>query len=154
VRYTIVAVGKLKEPWWRDAVTEYLKRLKPYATVDVVEVADRDLTHDEASAIAREGEDVLKALPDGAYLVALDAGGKQRDSDGFSQYLADLGLQGRSHVAFAIGGAAGLSASVLERADARLSLGEMTLPHQMARVLLVEQLYRAHRIQRGEPYHR
>jgi 23S rRNA (pseudouridine1915-N3)-methyltransferase len=154
VKYTVVAVGKLKESWWRDACAEYAKRMRPYATVETVEVSDRDLTHDEAKAIAKEGEDTLRAIPDGAYVVALDSGGKERDSVGFSEWLAALALEGRSHVAFVLGGAAGLAPEVLARSDARLSLGAMTLPHQMARVVLMEQLYRAHRIQRNEPYHR
>lgn len=154
MRLTVVAVGRLKERHWRDAADEYLKRLGPLASVSVTEVADRDVTRDEARAIAEEGADVIRALPQGAHVMALEIGGKQLSSEAFSARLDELALSGRSNVAFAIGGAAGLSADVLARADERLSLGAMTLPHQLARVVLLEQLYRAFRISRGEPYHR
>jgi len=154
VRITIVSVGRLKEPHFRQAADEYLKRLGPYATVSVVEVADRDVTRDEARAVAEEGADVLKALPDGARVIVLDVDGKQRSSEQFAEHLADLGLHGTSSIALIIGGAAGLSPAVRSRADELMSLGPMTLPHQLARVVLLEQVYRAYRIQRGEPYHR
>lgn len=154
MRITIVAVGKLKEPHFRDAAKEYLKRLKPYATVEIVDVPDRDVTRDETRAIAEEGKGVLKALPDDAYVIVLDIEGKQLSSEQFADRIGDLGLQGRSRIAFVIGGAAGLSADVLARADERISFGKITLPHQMARIVLLEQVYRAFRIMRGEPYHR
>lgn len=154
MRLTIIAVGRLKEAYFRDAAAEYLKRLKPYAVVEIVEVPDRDVSRDESRALAEEGAAVLRAIPDGAYTIALDVLGEQYDSESFAAHLADLGLSGRSSVAFGLGGAAGLSPDVLSRADERLSLGPMTLPHQLARVVLLEQLYRAFRINRGEPYHR
>jgi len=150
----VIAVGRLKERHWREAADEYLKRLKPYATVDVVEVADRDVTRDEARAVAEEGADVLRAVPDGAHVVVLDVGGTLRTSVEIADRLAALGLEGRSNVAFVLGGAAGLAPEVVERADERLSLGRITLPHQLARVVLLEQIYRAFRIMRNEPYHR
>jgi len=154
VRITIVAVGKLKERHWREAAEEYLKRLGAYATVDVVEVPDRDVSRDEVRALAEEGAAVLRALPSAAHVVALDIGGKQMTSEQFADWIGAHGLEGRSHVAFVLGGTAGLSPDVLERAQERLSLGRMTLPHQLARVVLLEQVYRAFRIMRGEPYHR
>jgi 23S rRNA (pseudouridine1915-N3)-methyltransferase len=154
VKLAVIAVGRLKEPYWREAAEEYLKRLGPYATVRVTEVADRDLSHDEAAAVAAEGADTLRALPPGSYVVALDRSGKQLSSEQFAEWLAAHGLAGRSSIAFALGGAAGLAPDVLVRADERLSLGTLTLPHQLARVVLLEQLYRAFRITRGEPYHR
>ncbi len=154
MRITVVAVGKLKERWWRDAADEYLKRLRPYATVTVIEVPDRDVTRDEKRAVGDEGAGVLRAVADGSYVIALDVAGKQRDSVGFSEDLQKHGLDGRSDVTFVIGGAAGLAEDVLDRADARMSLGPMTLPHQLARVVLLEQVYRAFKIARGEPYHR
>lgn len=154
MRITLVAVGRLKERHWRDAADEYLKRLRPYADVREVEVADRDVTADEPRALREEGEGVLRSLPEGAHVVALEIGGRGMSSEDFAERLAALALDGRSHVAFVLGGAAGLDAPVLERTDERLSLGPMTLPHQLARVVLLEQLYRAFRIQRGEPYHR
>lgn len=154
MRIDIVAVGRLKEPYWRDAAAEYRKRLQPYATVRVAEVADRDVTRDERRALADEGADVLRALPDGAHVVALDIAGTQRSSEQIAARLQELALHGASDVAFVLGGAAGLDAPVLARADERLSFGPITLPHQLARVVLLEQLYRAFRIARHEPYHR
>lgn len=154
MRITIIAVGRLKERFWRDAADEYLKRLGPYADVRVVEVVDRDPARGEARALAEEAADVLKAIPGGAHVIALDLGGRQLSSEGFSARLDALGLEGKSSVAFAIGGSLGLSADVIARADERLSLGPMTLPHNLARVVVLEQVYRAFRISRGEPYHK
>ncbi len=153
-RVTIVAVGRLKERHWREAADEYLKRLAPFATVEVVEIADRDVTRDEARALAEEGAAVVRALPDSARVFVLDAGGRQRSSEEFAAHLAGLAVGGHSHAVFVIGGAAGLADEVVSHAHERLSLGPMTLPHQLARVVVLEQLYRAFRIQRGEPYHR
>jgi 23S rRNA (pseudouridine1915-N3)-methyltransferase len=154
VKLTIVAVGRLKERFWREAADEYLKRLKPYADVRVVEIADRDSGRNAPRALADEGTDVLRAIPAAAYVVALDSAGQQLSSEGFSASIDDLALHGSSHLVFLIGGSVGMSAEVLARADARLSLGLMTLPHNLARVVLLEQLYRAFRISRGEPYHK
>ncbi|MEA5075016.1 MAG: 23S rRNA (pseudouridine(1915)-N(3))-methyltransferase RlmH [Coriobacteriia bacterium] len=150
----VVCVGRLKERYWRDAADEYLKRLGPYARVTVTEVADRDVSADEPRALAAEAADVLRAIAPSVHVVALDIGGAARSSDGLAGWLDALALGGRSRVAFVVGGAAGLHADVLARVDERLSLGPLTLPHQLARVVLLEQLYRAFRISRGEPYHR
>lgn len=154
MRITLVAVGRLKEPHFKQAAEEYLKRLGPYATLEVVEVADRDVTRDEARALAEEGAAVLRALPEGAHVVVLDIQGTQRSSERFAEWLDSCMSESRSHLAFIIGGAAGLAPEVLARANERMSLGPMTLPHQLARVVLLEQIYRAFRIVRGEPYHR
>jgi len=155
MRITIIAVGRLKERFWREAADEYLKRLGPYADVRVVEIADRDPSRGgEVKAVADEGADVLKALPGGAHIVTLEIGGVQLSSEGFSARLSALALEGSSSVAFVIGGSHGLSADVLARAHERLSLGAMTLPHNLARVVLLEQVYRAFRIARNEPYHK
>jgi 23S rRNA (pseudouridine1915-N3)-methyltransferase len=154
MRLTLVCVGRLKERHWRDAAAEYLKRLGPYARVTVTEVSDRDVTADEAKGLAAEAADVLRAIPDGATVVALDIDGRAYPSEVFAEWLSAQGLAGRSHIVFVLGGAAGLHPDVLARADERLSLGPMTLPHQLARVVLLEQVYRAFRIARGEPYHR
>lgn len=151
---TLIAVGRMKERHWRDAAAEYLKRLGPYARVRVVEVSDRDVTADEARALEAEGGDVLRAIPENATVAVLDIGGTQRSSEQFARWLESLGTGGRPNVAFVIGGAAGLDERVLSRADERISLGPLTLPHQLARVVLLEQIYRAFRIMRGEPYHR
>ncbi|MBC7266869.1 MAG: 23S rRNA (pseudouridine(1915)-N(3))-methyltransferase RlmH [Coriobacteriia bacterium] len=154
MRIFVVAVGKLKEPYFQAAAEEYLKRLRPYAEVRVVEVPDQDLARGEERARRTEAEAVLRALPEGAHVVALDARGVQRSSEEFAERLSALALEGRSSIAFVVGGSAGLDPVVLERADETLSLGKMTLPHQLARVVLLEQIYRAFRIARGEPYHR
>ena len=154
MRLTIIAVGRLKERYWREAADEYLKRLGPYATVRAVEIDDRDSGRDQTRALAEEGADILRAIPEGAHVITLEIGGKQRSSEQFAARLAELALDGRSSVAFVVGGSVGLSADVLKRADERMSFGAMTLPHNMARVVLLEQIYRAFRINRGEPYHK
>lgn len=154
MRITVIAVGRLKERHWREAADEYLKRLGPYAKVVMAEVPDRDVSADEARALETEAAGVLKAIPEGATVAALEIGGVARSSEDFAAWLEALGVAGRSHVVFVLGGAAGLHPDVLARADERISLGPLTLPHQMARVVLLEQIYRAFRITRGEPYHR
>lgn len=154
MRVLIVAVGRLKERHWREAAEEYLKRLRPYATVEIVEVPDRDVSADEPKALRAEAEGILKALPESAHVVVLEPGGVQQSSEGLAAWMELAGIEGRSTLAFVVGGAAGLDASVLKRANERLSLGPMTFPHQLARVILLEQVYRGFRIMRGEPYHR
>jgi 23S rRNA (pseudouridine1915-N3)-methyltransferase len=120
----------------------------------MVEIDDRDSGRDPARALAEEGADILQAVCDGTHVIALDVAGKQRSSEQFAERLADLALHGDSSIAFVIGGSVGLSAEVLARADERLSLGAITLPHNLARVVLLEQVYRAFKINRGEPYHK
>jgi 23S rRNA (pseudouridine1915-N3)-methyltransferase len=154
VRLTLVTVGRFKERFWRDAADEYLTRLGPYATVRVVEVADRDSGRDAARALAEEGADILRALPEGAHTISLEIGGAQLSSERFAEKLGKLALDGKSSVAFVVGGSVGIAPDVLARADERLSLGPMTLPHNLARVVLLEQIYRAFKINRGEPYHK
>jgi 23S rRNA (pseudouridine1915-N3)-methyltransferase len=153
VKVRVAAVGRLKEPHWSAACTEYLKRLRPYATVEIVEVADRDVSADAARAVAAEGADLLRAIPERSYVVALDLTGRQLSSTELAEHLADLLVHRRSDLTFVIGGSAGLSPDVIARSDERLSLSRMTLPHQLARVVLLEQVYRAFRIMRNEPYH-
>ena len=152
----IVAVGKLKERFWADACAEYLKRLGAYARVTVREVADVDprKAGGTQGALEREGAGVLAAIPDRAHVILLDIKGKERSSVGFSQRLDDLALAGTSDIAFIIGGSDGVSAEVRARADETLSFGPITLPHNLARVVLLEQVYRAFKISRGEPYHK
>ena len=156
MRYTIVAVGRLKEKFWVAACAEYLKRLQPYAKTSVVEVADVDPAKagGEQAALAREGAAVLKAIPERAHVVLLAINGKQRSSEELSQHLDDLGLSGIGEVVFVIGGSCGASDEVRKRADETLSFGAITLPHNLARVVLLEQRYRACKISRGEPYHK
>lgn len=153
---TVMCVGKLKERFWADACAEYLKRLRPYAKVEVTEVPDIDPARagGEAQARAQEGERILDALPGGAHAIALAIDGKQRTSEQLSRHIDELGVRGTSDIAFIIGGSTGLAPAVLERANEELSFGAITLPHNLARVVLLEQLYRAFRISRNEPYHK
>lgn len=156
---TIIAVGKLKEAYWREAVAEYSKRLSHYCKLTIVELPDEQ-TPDHASAaltaqiIDREGERILRAVPQKSYLIALAIEGKTFDSISFANKLSDLALAGSSDFTFVIGGSLGLSSAVLNRADMRLSFSQFTFPHQLMRIILLEQIYRAFRIQNHEPYHK
>ena len=156
MKYTVVAVGKLKERFWFDACAEYLKRLQPYAKTQVVEVPDVDPAKagGERAAVEREGASILKVLPERAHVVLLAIEGTQRTSEGLSARLDDLALSGTSEVVFVIGGSCGVSDGVRARANETLSFGKITLPHNLARVVLLEQLYRACKISRNEPYHK
>ena len=152
----VVAVGKLKERFWRDACDEYLKRLRPYARVSVREIADVDPTRAGGAEAARgrEGEGILAALPERAHVVLLAIKGMERTSAGISRRIDELALAGESELAFVIGGSDGVSDAVRVRANEQLSFGRITLPHNLARIVLLEQLYRAFKISRGEPYHK
>lgn len=156
MKFTIVAVGKLKERFWVDACGEYLKRLQPYAQTRVVEVADVDPARAGGveAAREREGAAIVAALPEAAHVVLLAIEGKERSSVGLSQRIDALALRGMSDFAFVIGGSDGVSDAVRARADETLSFGPITLPHNLARVVLLEQLYRSQKISRGEPYHK
>lgn len=156
MKFTIVAVGKLKERFWVDACAEYLKRLQPYAKTTVREVADIDPARAGGveAAREREGAAILAALPASAHVVLLAIDGKERSSEGLSRRLDALALGGTSDFAFVIGGSDGVSEAVRARANETLSFGPITLPHNLARVVLLEQLYRAQKITRGEPYHK
>ena len=159
MRFTIVAVGKLKERFWKEACDEYLKRLQPYGKTTVREIADVDPAKCGGvdAARTREGDAILAAidaLPQQTHVVLLAIEGKQRGSVDFSRRLDDLGVRGVSDVAFVIGGSDGVSDAVRVRANETLSFGPITLPHNLARVVLLEQLYRAQKISRGEPYHK
>ncbi|MEG1517834.1 MAG: 23S rRNA (pseudouridine(1915)-N(3))-methyltransferase RlmH [Raoultibacter sp.] len=145
-KISIIAVGKLKERFWKEACDEYLKRLQAYAKVAVREIPD--------SAPAREEAAILAALPSDAHTILLDIGGKETSSQALSAKLDALALGGISHVAFVIGGSDGVTSAVKAAAQERLSFGPITLPHNLARVVLLEQVYRAYKISRGEPYHK
>ena len=159
MKLTILCVGKLKEKFMRDAVAEYEKRLTRYVKLDVVEVAD-ERTPDGASEKEedrireKEGERLLRQIKEDDHVVALAISGKQYDSLAFARRLDGVALRGRSRVVFVIGGSLGLSEQVLARADEELSFSKMTFPHQLMRVILLEQIYRGYRIIRGEPYHK
>jgi len=155
----IVAVGRLKEKYLLDGIAEYLKRLGPYAKVQIVEVPDEKAPEsmsaaEELQVKQREGERILAQLRPDAHVVAMAIDGQTWSSDELARQLGQLGTYGRSHVAFIIGGSLGLSDAVLKRADQRLSFGRITFPHQLMRLVLVEQVYRAFKILRGEPYHK
>lgn len=159
MKYTIVSVGKLKEKFWKDACAEYLKRLQPYAKTSVREVPDVDPAKagGEAAAVEREGAAVcavLDSLGAGTHMVLLAIDGRERSSESLAERLDELTLRGTSDFAFVLGGSCGTSAAVRARADETLSFGPITLPHNLARVVLLEQLYRAQKISRGEPYHK
>lgn len=156
MKFTIVAVGKLKERFWVDACAEYLKRMQPYARTSVKEIADIDPARAGGIDAARdkEGAAILAALSEGSHVILLAIEGKERSSVSFSKSLDALALHGSSDITFVIGGSDGVSAAVQKRANETLSFGPITLPHNLARVVLLEQLYRAQRISRGEPYHK
>jgi len=153
-RATIVAVGKLRG-WAAGGCEEYLSRLRRYFAVEVVEVREEDINRrSPEEVLSAEAGRLLRRLPQGAYTVVLDRErGRELSSEELARRLSSLGLSGWSHVAFVVGGPLGLDGAVLERADLVLSFGRMTLPHALARVVLLEQLYRAAKIERGESYH-
>lgn len=159
MKITLITVGKLKEKYLRDAAAEYEKRLRRYCKLELIEVAD-DKTPDGASETVenqirqKEGERIAKHLPKDAYVIALAIEGKMLSSEEFSEKIASLGLSGSSHLVFVIGGSLGLSPEILKGADYRLSFSKMTFPHQLMRVVLLEQIYRAYRIISNEPYHK
>lgn len=159
MKITCIAIGKIKEKFFTMAVEEYQKRLSRYCKLEIIELAD-EKTPDDACELMekqikqREGERILRAIKEDAYVIALAIEGKQPDSVELAEKLARLGVEGNSHITFIIGGSLGLSEEVLKRADDRLSFSKMTFPHQLMRVILLEQIYRAYRIQRGEPYHK
>jgi 23S rRNA (pseudouridine1915-N3)-methyltransferase len=153
-RATIIAVGTLKG-WTDEGCRDYLKRLRRYFPVEVVEVSEEDLNRGTSKEVlAAEARKLLRRIPAGAYVISLDREkGKPLSSEKLEYRMNSLGLSGRSHVAFVLGGPLGLAPEVLARADALVSFGPITLPHALARVVLLEQLYRAAKINRGERYH-
>lgn len=159
MKITIVCVGKIKEKFYMDAVQEYQKRLGRYCSLEIVEVAD-EKTKEEAAdneinlVKNREGERILKKVRDDGYVIALAIDGVSLDSVELSEKIAGLGVHGISHIYFVIGGSLGLSDAVLQRADYKLSFSRMTFPHQLMRVILLEQVYRSYRIMNHEPYHK
>ena len=152
-------MGKIKEKFYRDAILEYSKRLSKYCNLQIIEVAD-EKTSETASTNEmeivknKEGERLLKHLKERDFVIALAIQGTQQDSVAFSKYIENLGLTGNSSVAFVIGGSLGLSNDLLARSDAQISFSKMTFPHQLMRVILLEQIYRAMRIMNNEPYHK
>ena len=158
MKIRIVAVGKLKEKYLREGVAEYEKRLAPFASVELLETREEYMAENPSEAqrqqtLAKEGERLLRLVPEKSFLIVLDVKGKLLSSEALAKELASLALQGQSDLTFLIGGAFGLSPAVRERADLRISFSPMTFTHQMVRLLLYEQIYRAFKINRGEKYH-
>ncbi len=159
MKITVITVGKVKEKYLRDAVAEYVKRLSRYCKLEIIEVAD-EKTPDQASETVeeqirdKEGERILKYIRDDMYVITLEIGGKMVSSEELADKINMLGIRGQSSVAFVIGGSIGLGREVLKRSDYALSFSKMTFPHQLMRVILLEQVYRSYRIINREPYHK
>lgn len=156
---TIVTVGKMKEKYMRDAVQEYVKRLGAYCKIQIIEVAD-EKTDENASDIMcdivknKEGERISKYIKDDAYVITLEIEGKMASSEELAEKIEKLGVSGKSNIVFIIGGSLGLSDAIKKRSNYALSFSKMTFPHQLMRIVLVEQIYRSYRIITGAPYHK
>jgi len=159
MKISILTVGKIKEKYLKDAIAEYGKRLSRYCKLEFVEVAD-EKTPDQASEAMeniireKEGERLLKYVKDDAFVVTLEIGGEQLSSEQFASKIDKLGVTGVSHIQFVIGGSIGLGQNILAKSNYALSFSRMTFPHQLMRVILLEQIYRGYRQNRGEPYHK
>lgn len=159
MKITIISVGKIKEKFYKDAIGEYGKRLSKYCRLEIIEVQD-EKTPDQCSKtqeqmiLSREGERIVKYIREDMFVYALAIKGKKLDSVGFADEINQLGLEGKSSIAFLIGGSLGLHETVLNRADKVISFSDMTFPHQLMRVILTEQIYRCFRIIHKEPYHK
>ena len=159
MKIKIIALGKIKEKFYTAAAEEYVKRLSRYCRLEIVELADEKTKenaseHENELVKAKEGERILAAIRDDMYVNVLAIDGKMLDSVEFSKKIEQLGVMGISNIAFIIGGSLGLDKRVIDRADYRLSFSKMTFPHQLMRVILLEQIYRGYRIMKGEPYHK
>lgn len=159
MRISVLCVGKIKEKFYSDAAAEYMKRLTRYCKPEIIEVQD-EKTPDEAGENEeirikqKEGERIISKIRDDMFVIALAIDGKKLSSTELADKINGLGLSGTSHICFVIGGSLGLSKEVLDRSDMKLSFSDMTFPHQLMRVILLEQTYRAYRIINGEPYHK
>ncbi len=156
---SIICIGKLKEKYWVQAVAEYSKRLSVYCSLDIIELKEAKLPDkagaaEESAVKETEGREILKRLKDNMYVITLEVKGKMLSSEKLADKVQQLGLSGNSNVVFIIGGSLGLSEEVSRRADFKLSFSEMTFPHQMMRVILLEQVYRSFKMIRGETYHK
>lgn len=159
MKITILAVGKIKEKYIKEAIYEYSKRLSRYCKLDIIEVPDEKSPDNASSAMEdiireKEGEKLLKHIRDDAYVVALEIGGEELTSIDLADKIEKIGVLGVSHIQFVIGGSIGLGRNILSKSDYSLSFSKMTFPHQLMRVLLLEQVYRGYRIINGEPYHK
>ena len=156
---TVICIGKLKEKYWTAAIDEYSKRLKGYCSLDIIELKEARLPDkagpaEELAVKEAEGEEILKKIKDNQYVITLEVKGKMLSSEKLAEKMETLAIDGQSNVVFVIGGSLGLSTAVSKRANFKLSFSEMTFPHQMMRVILLEQVYRAFKINRNEAYHK
>lgn len=159
MKITLICVGKIKESYWQDAIKEYSKRLSKYCKLAIIAVEDEKTPDRAGEALneqikAKEAERILAAIEREAYVITLEISGRKMNSEGLAGYLEKLMVQGNSHVQLIIGGSLGLHSSVSTRANLALSFSDLTFPHQLMRVILLEQIYRSFRIMAGEPYHK
>lgn len=159
MKITLITVGKIKEKYFTDAIAEYMKRLSRYCKPEIIQVADEKTPENAALAVEKqvkdtEGERILRHVAEDAFVVALEIRGEMLSSAELADFIEKKQVSGTSHIQFVIGGSLGLSEAVLRRADYRLSFSRMTFPHQLMRVVLLEQIYRSFRIIAGEPYHK
>jgi 23S rRNA (pseudouridine1915-N3)-methyltransferase len=159
MKINVICVGKIKESFYREALAEYTKRLSKYCKLSITELADEKTPDNASEALSKqildkEGERILQKIPDDSYVIATAIEGKEHDSVSFSKKMEDIMLRENGNISFIIGGSLGLSESVKKRADYLLSFSHMTFPHQLMRVILLEQIYRAFRILNNEPYHK
>ncbi len=159
MKITLVTVGKIKEKFFEDAIKEYSKRLSRYCKLEVLQVADEKTPEGASEAVElqikeKEGQRILSLIRDDAYVIALAIEGKMLDSEELAEKIEKLGVGGVSQIVFVIGGSLGLSSQVMKRADYALSFSRMTFPHQLMRVVLLEQIYRSYRIMNNQPYHK
>ena len=159
MKITVLTVGKIKEKFYTAAIDEYSKRLSRYCKLNIIQVADEktieNSTEKEMDIIkAKEGERILKNIPDDAFVITLEINGKMLDSEELADKINKLGIMGERHIVFVIGGSLGLHKDVSKRANFKLSFSKMTFPHQLMRVILLEQIYRSYRIINNEPYHK
>ena len=146
---SIICIGKLKEKYWQDASAEYIKRLSRFCKLSVTE-----LPESKSDSKEEESSEILAKIPKGSYVIALDIGGKRFSSESFANKISDLALEGKSDICFIIGGSNGFDDRVRNASDLRLSFSDFTFPHQLMRVVLLEQIYRAFKINAGEKYHK
>jgi 23S rRNA (pseudouridine1915-N3)-methyltransferase len=159
LKITIICVGKIKEKYLSDAIKEYSKRLSKYCKLEIIEVSDEKTEENASPALInqikdKEGERILKYIKDSSYVITLEILGEMISSESLANKIDKLGLSGTSHITFIIGGSLGLSDKVCERSNYKLSFSKMTFPHQLMRVILLEQIYRSYKINMKEPYHK
>lgn len=159
MKISIVCVGKIKESFYRQAIDEYAKRLNKYCKLEIIEVADEKTPDKAGEALEnqikeKEADRILEKIKEDAHVFTLEIKGKSYTSEGFAEMIQKTTVQGKSHLVFVIGGSLGLHEKVLKRSNHAISFSDMTFPHQLMRVILTEQIYRAFRIINGEPYHK